>query len=125
MEDIFYKWIVEAVAGLILIGFGLSLFGQSVIYKSGGASLKEMVSVGNFEPRRGERRHLYFRRCGENARRLRNETGAKINWKKLPVKSKLSAAKLANTQKYKSFFSILCFLRRLFIASKIFRPILA
>ncbi len=46
MEDIFYKWLIESVAGLILIGFGLSLFGQSVIYKSGGASLKKWFLWG-------------------------------------------------------------------------------
>jgi hypothetical protein len=36
MDSEFYRWLFEAVAGLILIGFGLSLFGQSVIYKSKG-----------------------------------------------------------------------------------------
>lgn len=46
MEDIFYRWIIEAVLGLILIGFGLSLFGQSVIYKSKGESLKKWFLRG-------------------------------------------------------------------------------
>lgn len=39
MEDAFYRWLVEAVAGLVLIGFGLSVFGQAVIYKSRGEKL--------------------------------------------------------------------------------------
>jgi hypothetical protein len=46
MEDLFYKWIIEAVIGLILIGFGLSLFGQSVIYKSKGESFKKWFLFG-------------------------------------------------------------------------------
>ncbi len=41
MEESFVKWLVESVAGLILIGFGLSIFGQAVIYKSRGESLKK------------------------------------------------------------------------------------
>lgn len=41
MDNLFYKWIVEAVLGFDPIGFGLSLFGQSVIYKSRGESLKK------------------------------------------------------------------------------------
>lgn len=41
MENDFYKWLAEAIGGLILIGFGLSLFGQSVIYKSRGDSVKK------------------------------------------------------------------------------------
>jgi hypothetical protein len=36
MDSEFYRWLFEAIAGLILVGFGLSLFGQSVIYKSKG-----------------------------------------------------------------------------------------
>ena len=36
MDSEFYRWLFEAVAGLILIGLGLSLFGQAVIYKSKG-----------------------------------------------------------------------------------------
>lgn len=46
METLFYKWIIEAVLGLILVGFGLSLFGQSVIYKSKGESLKKWFLWG-------------------------------------------------------------------------------
>jgi hypothetical protein len=46
MENDFYKWLIESVLGLILIGFGLSLFGQSVIYKSNGASLKKWFLWG-------------------------------------------------------------------------------
>lgn len=46
MENDFYKWLIEAVAGLILIGFGLSLFGQSVIYKSRGDSVKKWFLWG-------------------------------------------------------------------------------
>ncbi len=46
MENLFYKWIIEAVLGLILIGFGLSLFGQSVIYKSKGESIKKWFLWG-------------------------------------------------------------------------------
>ena len=46
MENLFYKWIIEAVLGLILIGFGLSLFGQSVIYKSKGEALKKWFLWG-------------------------------------------------------------------------------
>ena len=41
MDEAFYKWLFESIAGLILIGLGLSLFGQSVIYKSRGESLKK------------------------------------------------------------------------------------
>jgi hypothetical protein len=41
MENEFYKWLIESVGGLILIGFGLSLFGQAVIYKSRNESLKK------------------------------------------------------------------------------------
>ena len=41
MNEAFYRWLFESVAGLILIGFGLSLFGQSVIYKSRGERLKK------------------------------------------------------------------------------------
>lgn len=36
MEETFYRWLIEAVAGLLLIGFGLSLLGQSIIYKARG-----------------------------------------------------------------------------------------
>lgn len=46
MEDAFYKWLVESIVGLILIGFGLSLFGQSVIYKSKGESVKKWFLWG-------------------------------------------------------------------------------
>lgn len=46
MENEFYKWLIEAVAGLILIGFGLSLFGQSVIYKSRGENIKKWFLWG-------------------------------------------------------------------------------
>lgn len=46
MENEFYKWLLESVAGLILIGFGLSLFGQAVIYKSKGESLKKWFLWG-------------------------------------------------------------------------------
>ncbi len=46
MTDVFYIWLIESVAGLILIGFGLSLFGQSVIYKSRGEPLKKWFLWG-------------------------------------------------------------------------------
>lgn len=46
MRESFYIWLVEAVGGLILIGFGLSLFGQAVIYKSRGESLKKWFLWG-------------------------------------------------------------------------------
>lgn len=37
----FWHWLIEAPLGLILIGAGLSVFGQSVIYKSRGESLRK------------------------------------------------------------------------------------
>jgi hypothetical protein len=40
-DEMFYRWLIESVGGLILIGFGLSLFGQAVIYKATGAPLKK------------------------------------------------------------------------------------
>jgi hypothetical protein len=46
MENLFYKWIIEAVLGLVLIGFGLSLFGHSVICKSKGESIKKWFLWG-------------------------------------------------------------------------------
>lgn len=46
MEDLFIKWITEAVLGLVLIGFGLSLFGQSVIYKAKGETVKKWFLWG-------------------------------------------------------------------------------
>jgi len=46
MEEAFYKWLIEAVLGLILIGFGLSLFGQAVIYKSRGEPLRKWFLWG-------------------------------------------------------------------------------
>ena len=46
MQETFYIWLIEAVVGLILIGFGLSLFGQAVIYKSRGESLKKWFLWG-------------------------------------------------------------------------------
>ena len=46
MEEVFYKWLIESVLGLILIGFGLSLFGQAVIYKSKGESLRKWFLWG-------------------------------------------------------------------------------
>ena len=46
MEDAFYKWLIESVAGLILIGFGLSLFGQAVIYKARGEQLRKWFLWG-------------------------------------------------------------------------------
>ena len=46
MENDFYKWLIESILGLILIGLGLSLFGQSVICKSHGASLKKWFLWG-------------------------------------------------------------------------------
>lgn len=46
MENLFYKWLIEAVLGLLLTGFGLSLFGQSVIYKARGAPLKKWFLSG-------------------------------------------------------------------------------
>ena len=46
MNETFYRWLIEAVAGLILIGFGLSLCGQAVIYKSRGESIKKWFLWG-------------------------------------------------------------------------------
>jgi hypothetical protein len=46
MDSEFYRWLFEAVAGLILIGFGLSLFGQSVIYKSKGEKVTKWFLWG-------------------------------------------------------------------------------
>ena len=46
MEDAFYWWLIESIAGLILIGFGLSLFGQAVIYKSSGEALRKWFLWG-------------------------------------------------------------------------------
>ena len=46
MEETFYIWLVESISGLILIGFGLSLFGQSVIYKSRGENFKKWFIWG-------------------------------------------------------------------------------
>ncbi len=46
MQETFYLWLIEAVGGLILIGLGLSLFGQSVIYKSRGESVKKWFLWG-------------------------------------------------------------------------------
>jgi len=46
MEETFYKWLIESIIGLILIGFGLSLFGQSVIYKSRGEAVKKWFLWG-------------------------------------------------------------------------------
>lgn len=37
----FWHWLIEAPLGLILIGAGLSVFGQSVIYKLRGESLRK------------------------------------------------------------------------------------
>ena len=39
-ETAFYLWLVESIGGLVLIGFGLSLFGHAVIKKAGGADFK-------------------------------------------------------------------------------------
>ena len=46
MKETFYLWLFEAVGGLILIGFGFSLFGQSVIYKSRGESVRKWFLWG-------------------------------------------------------------------------------
>ncbi len=46
MQETFYIWLIEAVGGLILIGFCLSVFGQAVIYKSRGESLKKWFLWG-------------------------------------------------------------------------------
>ena len=46
MEESFIKWLIESVGGLILIGFGLSLFGQAVIDKSKGESVKKWFLWG-------------------------------------------------------------------------------
>lgn len=46
MEDAFYRWLIESIAGLILVGFGLSLFGQAVIYKSSGEALRKWFLWG-------------------------------------------------------------------------------
>lgn len=46
MEDVFYKWLIESVLGLILIGFGLSLFGQAVIYKSRAEAVRKWFLWG-------------------------------------------------------------------------------
>lgn len=40
MRETFYLWLIESIGGLILIGLGLSIFGQAVIEKSRGAKLK-------------------------------------------------------------------------------------
>jgi hypothetical protein len=37
----FWHWLIEAPLGLLLIGAALSVFGQSVIYKSRGESLRK------------------------------------------------------------------------------------
>lgn len=41
MQETFYIWLLEAVGGLLLIGAGLSVFGQAVIYKSKKEPLKK------------------------------------------------------------------------------------
>ncbi len=46
MDDAFYRWLIQSIAGLILIGFGLSLFGQAVIYKSNGEALRKWFLWG-------------------------------------------------------------------------------
>ena len=46
MEDVFYKWLIESILGMILIGFGLSLFGQAVIYTSSGEPLRKWFLWG-------------------------------------------------------------------------------
>ena len=46
MEEAFYFWLIESIAGLILIGFGLSLFGQAVIYKANGEALRKWFLWG-------------------------------------------------------------------------------
>jgi len=46
MEDVFYKWLIESILGMILIGFGLSFFGQVVIYKSSGEPLRKWFLWG-------------------------------------------------------------------------------
>jgi hypothetical protein len=42
----FYNWAWQAPLGLILVGTGLSLFGQAVIYKSRGEPLKRWFLWG-------------------------------------------------------------------------------
>lgn len=42
----FYQWAWQAPLGLVLVGFGLSLFGQAAIYKSRGESLKRWFLWG-------------------------------------------------------------------------------
>lgn len=37
----FFRWLLESIGGLILIGFGLSLFGHAVILKAKDAPLKK------------------------------------------------------------------------------------
>ncbi len=46
MEEVFYRWMIESILGLILIGFGLSLFGQATIYKSSGEPLRKWFLWG-------------------------------------------------------------------------------
>ncbi len=46
MEETFYKWLIESILGLILIGFGLSVFGQAVIHKSNGEPLRKWFLWG-------------------------------------------------------------------------------
>jgi len=45
-EDEFYRWLFQAVGGLILVGFGLSLFGQAVIYKAKGETVRRCFLWG-------------------------------------------------------------------------------
>lgn len=42
----FNNWLWQAPLGLILVGFGLSLFGQAVIIKSRGESVKRWFIWG-------------------------------------------------------------------------------
>lgn len=45
-ESEFYRWLAQTVAGLLLIGFGLSLFGQAVIYKARAERLRKWFLWG-------------------------------------------------------------------------------
>lgn len=46
MEDAYNRWLIESISGLLIIGFGLSLFGQAVIYKANGAPLRKWFLWG-------------------------------------------------------------------------------
>jgi hypothetical protein len=46
MENEFYKWLIQSVLGLLLVGFGLSLFGQATVYKMRGEALRKWFVWG-------------------------------------------------------------------------------